>query len=214
VIYFVCERCQKRLNRHFEIPAINLLKPMIAGQPITLSPEQQTIVASWVAKTGLLRLLKDAEHPKIAPNARLDRREHALRNLREVIKDLKPPANSFIRLGRYDWSASTDPTPLPERTYIPSSPLPRMDAAGNGGAGHLYWELFLGRPDRLARIEQGMTSTDWHSRIWPPQVGPLQWPPARALSPFDLAITTMLLSGTGPPGAAPAIADLGASAQP
>lgn len=73
----------------------------LARQPAELSPDQQLIVARWMVKTALLRLVKDAEHPTVAPEPRWDRRQHALPLLRQVMADLAPPVNCLIRLERH-----------------------------------------------------------------------------------------------------------------
>jgi hypothetical protein len=214
VIYFICEQCQRRLARHFENPAAVIIKPMLAGQPVSLSPDQQLIVARWVVKTELLRLAKDAEHPTIAPTARWDRRRHALRLAREVLANLAPPEGCLIRVGHLDRSLSNDPTPVEDRTYIPTEQFPRMDAAGSGIAGAFYWQCFLGQPERIVSVLEATGSEDWYCQVWPAQPSSVQWPPPRAFSLFDFAQMFQLLKFTRPKGTQTAIAEPASLAWP
>jgi hypothetical protein len=207
VIYYVCGICQARLSKHFETPAAPILKPMLAGLAVQLSPDQQLIVARWIVKTQLLLLAKDAERPVIAPTPRLDRRDHALRLVRQVIADLAPPPGCLIRLGRHDRSLPKDPTPMEDRTYIPTREFPRLDAAGSCISGALYWQCFLGRPDRLFSVVEATRSDDWYCQTWPQQPRSVQWPPPRTFSLFDFTLMAELMKHTRPPGTQTAVAE-------
>ena len=207
VIYFVCQSCQRRLARHFEDPASALMKPMLAGKNVELTTDQQLIVARWLAKTLLLRLLKDAEHPIIAPAARLDRRRHALRKVRGVLTDLAPPSDCVIRIGRIIDAKLRVETPLKDRTYLPADHYPRLDAAGSGTVGALYWEAFFGKPERLAQVEQAAPSADWYRRVWPPQPTIVRWPPSETFNMFDFVLLLELRKFARPPGTQMAIAE-------
>src|SRR4051812_28629355 len=50
----VCEPCQERLNELFEQPTSELLKTMLEGPLVSLSPRRQALLAGWAVKTGLV----------------------------------------------------------------------------------------------------------------------------------------------------------------
>lgn len=54
LVVTICEACNSRLNEHLEIPARELLTSMHAGQRVTVSAEQQQLIATYFMKHLLL----------------------------------------------------------------------------------------------------------------------------------------------------------------
>jgi hypothetical protein len=102
----VCASCNNGWMAWMEGTARPILIPMIAGQPTSLTMEQQRVVARWVAKTAMVFQLA-TEHSSIRP--------HHYRSLK---LHLAPPPGNQVWLG-----ARTAEEPVPAAFGIRTSDL-------------------------------------------------------------------------------------------
>lgn len=93
----VCQRCQRRLNALFEMPARPLLLEMLTGSTIDLSSRQQVVIAGWFVKTAIVLGL--ARNPNRGPTALPELSAERLRlDLCRMLKDGTPPIDATTRL--------------------------------------------------------------------------------------------------------------------
>ncbi|HEX4435378.1 MAG TPA: hypothetical protein VH061_01160 [Solirubrobacteraceae bacterium] len=172
----VCQPCQRRLNTVFESPASILLKEMMDGAVIDLTPRQQVLVGGWAAKTGMLLILARTDI------AWMDR---MLRHyLLHMLKEGTPPANSTVRIAYL----SNDLKP-PGTSFIPPGWVDVLPAAESIvsiiSVPGLIAEVIVA-PVAVTRSFADMTQDDDRFvLVWPPQVPNQRWPPPILLGPLD-----------------------------
>jgi hypothetical protein len=172
----VCEKCQRRLNTVFESPASVLLKEMMDGSVIDLSPQQQVLVAGWIVKTGLVLLLE--RHPDGLANRLL--REW----LTHMLKGGTPPANATARIGYF-----SDNLEQSRKGFLPPGWPdvldPREGIVSVISVPGFICETILG-PAAVVRSFIDMTKDDDRFIVvWPPNVTHKWWPPPVTMGLFD-----------------------------
>ncbi len=174
----VCQRCQRRLNETFEIPARPILTAMFDRSVVTLTPRQQVIVAGWIAKTILVLGLSPGKHPAAEYS-------DALRlYLCGTLDSGTPPDNATIRIAYV--SEELDP---PQRGFVPPGwpNQDRLEFLSISGYPHLLCEMLVSNaPGTLAFID-ATKDDERFLRIWPPHLTEVLWPPPSLLGLLDIA---------------------------
>lgn len=177
----VCQQCQKRLNVRFESPAALVLKPMLDGSEVLLSPPQAKFVAAWGTKTALVLRLKAA----------IDQ------GMREATQDLRLQLLQLIE-GR-----SPAPTTTTRIAYLADHleasrgqllPAGWPDVVeGRPGswisviaAPGLICETICAPSDVVGSFIDMTKDDDRFIVVWPEPPIPRLWPPREIMSLFDL----------------------------
>jgi hypothetical protein len=176
----VCKECQSRLNETFEAPAAPILKAMIDGSIVQLSPRQQEIVAGWIAKTLLVLGLCPGKHPSGGGHA-AQLRLH----LRDMLNSGAPPDNTTIRIAYV--SKNLDP---PQRGFVPPGwpNLDRMEILSISGFPHLLCEMVVSDAPNVLAFIDATKDDDRFLRIWPRHATDVLWPPPSLLGLLDIAV--------------------------
>lgn len=170
----VCQKCQRRLNQLFEVPAHPLLKAVLDDLSIVLTPRQQVIVASWCAKTAFVTGMARNERrgpPPLEP----DLAEFMRLSLQSMLARGTPPLSSTVRIA-YMTTEVTKPT---QRRFLPPGwPHPDLIESLSlvSVPRFLSETLVIGEP-LLTSFISGTQDDDRFIRIWPPHVTHVRWPP-------------------------------------
>lgn len=163
----LCGPCNNALGNQFENPAAPILKPLIRGETVTLTPQQQKIVASWaVMKDYEFAMARDvfftADGPVVASPRE---RERYRPSLVRLMMDGVPDPNTSVRIGTVGFTTSPDLTPfIPrdwDREWIFMSslnPIGLLVVEGVEGGGSTDIADFIAHT----------ASDDRLTRIWPP----------------------------------------------
>ncbi len=171
----VCQRCQRRLNDLFEVPAHELLKTMMDGSIVPLAPRQQGIVAGWAVKTALVLVLERTVEPYAA---------QLLRGyLGHMLKDGTPPANATARVAYL-----SDGLERSREGFLPPGWPDALDTRQGFvsviSVPGFICETIIG-PAAVVRSFIDVTKEDDRfALIWPPQIAETRWPPPIPLSLF------------------------------
>lgn len=175
----ICVACNSRLSAVFESPASPILKPIIGGHTVALTPRQQVLIAGWLVKTDLLYMLYDGI---IGASTNRDYWAHLLR---EMLETGLPPAGTSVRIGQTDHSAIED-WPQPLDHLLPEGlPSPSMYALAS--VGFLAWETIHINRGSVIGFATDTPDSDWLVRVWPPHITKrLDWPPIGVVSQSEL----------------------------
>lgn len=91
----ICVECNSTLARDFEDECSELLKPMLHGSAVILSPRGQVSISRWIIKMSLLMTITGLE--KESPD-----REQAVDIIRKLVAERIPPAQTLVRIFRCD----------------------------------------------------------------------------------------------------------------
>ncbi len=174
----VCQKCQRRLNETFEIPARPLLQAMMDGSALALTPSQQAIVAGWIAKTILVLALCPTNQPAAAEQV-----EELRSYLYSTLHGGAPPDNATIRIAYV--TENLDP---PQRGFVPAGwPDPnRIQFFSISGYPHLLCEMIVSSAQWTFAFIDTTEDDDRFLRIWPPQLADALWPPPSLLGLLDI----------------------------
>lgn len=177
----ICADCNAALNRSFEIPCRSIVEALIRGaKELDLSRDEMTLIAAWLSKTTLVRIVGDPVL-ELPPESTASARE-ALVNL---MRDGMPGPTISVRIAYYD-QAFEHPTRLPLPPPRPFAIPPRVKGPRNINAnpslGYLKWEFLLSLEndpatiEPLARVE---ADADRLLRVWPRsgEQESVSWPP-------------------------------------
>jgi hypothetical protein len=148
-----------------------LLIPMILGQPIDLTTEDQTVVSRWIAKTAMV-YQRTTKHHAIRPH-----------QYRYLALNLRPPPSSQVWL-----AGRTNEDPRPSYFGIRAAPMGPLSEIGVTSEERFYGffvtltiGLFIGQffghdlPFDSPWIRRGVFAAAVE-QIWP-VIGPIKWPP-------------------------------------
>jgi hypothetical protein len=172
----VCQRCQRRLNEAFEVPAHKLIKEMIDGSVINLTPRQQVVVASWCAKSALVLVLARTLDPKLTEKPRV--------YLRYMLEHGTPPPNATVRIAYLSGGLEQS-----HRHFLPKG-WPGALASYEiqhvlSTAGFVCETITSPGPILLPFIE-ATKDDDRFMVVWPPHITSQRWPPRIPLRLLDL----------------------------
>jgi len=169
----LCRDCNAAFGRRYENAAAPILGPMTDGESRELSPSDQELIGRWIVKTLLLGAL--APDVPAAPG----QREQIRRLCCEMRDRGTPPHQSFVRLAGFDPGQPIDAAghgDLHRPGYLPTA-LARATQC----MGHVAWEVVVAAPRELERFVASCPDNDALSRIWPPQLSTISWPPSTKL---------------------------------
>lgn len=172
----ICATCNGRLGRRFEAPAAHLLKPMVGGEPITLSTQEQSRVGSWAIKTSLMLAFSGLTQSSWGY-------ELARHLINQTIAEGHPPKYASVRLGHQSITTSppNDPPKLPE--LVPVRQMPRSAFFGVCTVGHLAWIMVVGGTEDILQYASWCeTDERYLQRVWPPRREAVAWPPPGSLN--------------------------------
>ncbi len=178
----VCQTCQKALNVRFESPASTLLKTMLDGSEVLLSPAQQTLIAGWAVKTSLVLRLKSAADLKL---------HEATQDLRvqlcQLLKERTPAANTTTRIAYF-----SDRLKASRGRLLPPGWPDVLDARDGWfsviAVPGFVSETIKGPPDLIESFINMTKDDDRFLLVWPEQTSPQRWPPRELLSIYDVEI--------------------------
>jgi hypothetical protein len=158
------------------VPAHALLKEMMDGSALSLSPRQQLLVGGWVAKTALVLILGRTSEPRHIDLLR--------GHLRHLLEHGTPPPDTTVRVAylsnRLDESRGG---------FLPSG---WPDAHNtSGGIVHvvsvpgLVAETLTGPGPLIRSYIEATKDDDRFVVVWPPHVTAQVWPPAVVFSAPD-----------------------------
>ena len=184
VVHPVCEACNGRLNEMFEIPAIDLIKEIVDGSIIELTPRQQVVLAGWFVKTDILfEFARKVRYRGGRPGPPEPQRDESFRlDLLGMLEDGTPPANSTARIAYVSPIALPTPEPLvPPRWVNPT--LYRLTSVH--ALPRIVSETVLWGVDPVPFID-ATKHDDRFICIWPPQITKVRWPPSGLLGNADI----------------------------
>ncbi len=169
----VCGRCHDTITETIENPASRLLKELMTGAARLLSPDEQSLVAAWGAKTAATSWGRTQKRYGVP-----------IAHRRYLIKHAEAHPNVFVGLTRCD---GTHARVVHGRTEItPADGLRRFHvyhfALAFGSIGVVVYGPGDGRR-RLAYKDM----TSLLVRVSPPTRKPRRWPPGRILGWDDFS---------------------------
>jgi hypothetical protein len=171
----VCAGCNHGWMSDLETEASPLLTPMIEGNPVGLSVEQQALVARWSTKTAMA-------YDQLLPAGR---RHYTAEECRWAMEQTMPPPDTTVRLGHYSGTAFDFIDVKHEALYWERPADPEIRAAPDAYRtllviGKLVIDLGVRRPINAMFVNAGSVSIDdlmplvWptsEARSWPPRLG-------------------------------------------
>lgn len=159
----------------FEDEAAPLIKPMVKGEPILLSPRQQVFLGGWITKTALIINLSDT--PTHDPT-----RDETRQYLNETMETGLPPVQTSVRIMRVQ--EGPDLGGSSSVSHLLPEPLPAGDSLALLNFGYVAFELILGSRDEVLPFVARTQDNDWFVRVWPPDIPQHRkvWPPSKSLS--------------------------------
>jgi hypothetical protein len=166
----VCQRCQRRLNVVFEQSALPLLKPMLEGFSLVLSPRQQVILAAWSVKTAYVLGLCPGRLEGVSPEAK----EGVRSDLFRMLQTGTPPDEATCRLAYIEYELSQDMRP-----FLPDGwpDIRRIRNRCTLAITQVLCEILTGFGPTLDPFIDATKNDDRFVRIWPPHVRSQRWPP-------------------------------------
>ncbi len=167
----VCETCNNGWMSKLEQDTIPVLRPLLVDLSVRLSPEQQSLLASWAMKTGVVL-------DSIYKHTRFYQKEEC-KNLRE---NRTIPTGTVIWIGRYFGSGLHAGL----SDFSLDSPPHRKIANGcviTFVLGHVVFQILSARPrpehkERRVNVEYRPGSWDkLLTKIWPNADSQIAWPP-------------------------------------
>jgi hypothetical protein len=180
----VCQPCQRALNVRFEGPTSDLLKMMLDGTEVLLSPPQQALIAGWATKTSLVLRLKSAFDQELH-GAIKDLRVQ----LRQLLKDRAPAANTTTRIAYF-----SDRLKASCGKLLPPGWPNALDHADTSSwfsviaVPGFVSETITGPPHLIKSFIDMTKDDDRFLLLWPPHATPQRWPPSDLLSIYDIKI--------------------------
>jgi hypothetical protein len=173
----VCVSCNRWMGRTFEEPARPVLIPLFQGHPQTLLPDDQRVIARWMAKSALMQELFDGVKGRVPTEV--------YRTFRQTGE---PPADCRVFIGRYADNGKLPSTP-------PSStPLPARPPTSQRAPPRIQWEAITPSPILgflVAQFLLPLTANRFVSvaaqrglviPIWPISGRPVHWPPEQSFT--------------------------------
>lgn len=162
----ICLTCNAALGKDFELEASALLKPMIDGSEVTLSPQQQGHIACWVIKTSLLVTLSPLQggHPE---------RARAIAIIRDLIAQGVPPAQTLVRLFKTDIKDERVEFSPDQSVKYEAPPTAFFSVTT---IGYLGWEMAIGPVGPILAYASQSADRLGFLRVWPSQWPRVQWP--------------------------------------
>jgi hypothetical protein len=182
----VCERCQRRLNSAFEIPARGILAQMLDGSVVELAPEQQHILAAWFFKTALVLMLardQRSSSPVLTPSER----SRVRTTLRTLVQDGEFPAHASVRIAL----RSLDALPS-RRPFVPLLPTddPLILTCAYA-IETIMCEVVIDASSTTRKRHATASNYDARFiRLWPSSDTSIRWPPPIPVSYADIHTLT------------------------
>lgn len=174
----ICTVCNSQMGELFEEQAAPILKPMMAGHVVLLTPRQQGLVGAWITRTNLaLSLRRQTMAASLSGTPPNEIHEATRAALHAMILTGIPPLRTSVRIGLLDFRGAKDEVTPAEKRFQPSPPFPKAILWGSSGFAYLIFDYIVGEPDGVAVLEDRITDEDWLIRVWPPQVEEILWPP-------------------------------------
>lgn len=172
----LCGPCQRRLNQWFENPAREALLDLFDAKSRELPEPEQLAISRWLVKSAVL-FNHALGRPTLWPSEFYD--------WLKVKGNRPPPVGTTVWIGCLDHSSLTPPSDRDDR-LIPSEtalPLPLFDAMSSrhsalaimGLCSFVRFQPESSVPGRFDVSDRG--PRPFLSRVWPPEVETLTWPP-------------------------------------
>lgn len=175
----ICRRCNSEMGEKFDDPTAPILKPMMDGYEVTLTPQAQVRVATWLLKYVLLGTLQIIVNPKTGTLQQDEPlRKYLADRLRHMLMTRTPPPGTFVRIAAVNMSDATPLSVDSIRAYEPANDAPEGVISGAGRFGVFMYDGFIGSEDEVFDlINRAVDDKGRLIRIWPPQVEDVLWPP-------------------------------------
>jgi hypothetical protein len=154
----ICETCNKTMGQKFEQTAAPLLKTILAGEALSLTPKVQQVLSAWLTKTALLGCLAGSRAHLWG--------YHLLGTLiDDLIRTGLPPVQTVVRIGATNSQYSIFQNLLPE-----ASRMPKYYFFSSSVTGPLAWDVAVGPRDEILPF---ISWCEDHQQelmvIWPPR---------------------------------------------
>ena len=193
----VCTTCNNGWMSKLEQDTIPVLRPLLVDLSVRLSPEQQSLLASWAMKTGVVL---DSIHK----HTRFYRKEEC-KNLRE---NRTIPTGTVVWIGRYLGNGLH----AGQSDFSLDSPPHRKIANGcviTFVLGHVVFQILSARPrpeheERRVNVEYRPGSWDkLLTKIWPSADSQIAWPPPLSFTLYNECSIGSLVNRFRPIGVKP-----------
>jgi hypothetical protein len=186
----VCKRCNNEWMGQLQQRAKEIIGPAIDSKPIGLTPTEQGIIGNWGTMTAIMA---DYAHRQTVEEYRR----------REFFEHQEPPPNTQVLL--LDVENDMQATPAESITELTTMYFnPRLVARHDQEQVHLYGCLFSIRRFGLLVVQGSLPPrqralldriTSQYTRVWPPTLKTLPWPPKTLKASAALNLTFELLGG-------------------
>lgn len=177
-----CNDCNRELGEKFENPVAPILKPLVAGQRVTLDPDELRTVASWLwLKDIEYVLMRDTVWRHGAPGTPITSSDIALWRCRlnDLRRTMAPPLGYVARLGviggSRDPSNSTSPDPFVPADFV-------TEYTGITSFNHFGLAAFqttLADSDMAGDLVAALAQDERTYVLWPAQATPITVPLVR-----------------------------------
>jgi hypothetical protein len=168
----VCQGCNGGWMSQLEAQAKPLLEPMFNGEPVTLEPDKQTVLATWTVKTLMMLDLWGANPEAFSPA------HH------QQLRSGTPPSDAVVLLAFVD-----GPTRNAFYAYG-QQPTERDRLTMN--VGRFVGQVRLLAPG--AAVQYGSVAKRSTVQVWPLGTDPLDWPPPERL--WDGSVSHLATPGS------------------
>jgi len=187
----LCRVCNNERLSGLEDRAKSALPPLIVGDRSNLPPAEQSVLATWAAKTAMV-----VEHSKpIDSGIPQEARSWLLANM-------TPPSEKwFVWIAAYGGKKWRDLSIYQSRVGLSDAPVSRPSAAPHYaqattfGVGHVLFCVVSSNSPAI-EIFRGR-ETEGVLQVWPPQDRSILWPPRRVLNDDEANAVSNILENSG-----------------
>lgn len=175
----ICTECNARMGRRYEDVAAPLIKPLMLGQEVSLTVQEQADISRWVIKTTLLLNVKE--------RIRSGRDYETIRQLLAAMIEVDvPPPGCSVRIGRFPAEEDDPPDVAANLAEIlPGGPPSTILFCAVASFGQLGIDVVMTNPADLVDFIARTETSDRLVRIWPPTVQGAEFPPMHLLTRAD-----------------------------
>jgi len=174
----VCQACNNGWMSRLDARAKSILSPAISGRGITIDPEQQIALATWITMKSMVLESGPAWGVEAVPSFSIVDRE-------VLMSQLAPPARTQARIAAIQTEGY--PVRLYHRTYVRGGPksAPQSDELAicvTMTVGCLVVQTFVDPQEINGGLLRGPVAARNYIQIFPPVRESISWPPAVALT--------------------------------
>lgn len=159
----ICRSCNGGLGRLFENSAPRLIRPLVDGEDVNLTPDQQSFLGGWITKTSIMGNFAGANPSDWGYDL-------SRSMLSTMMASGHPPVGTSVRIAYCDPWNNSEGVGGDIRTVLPGEMAPLHDFFAVTTLGFLAWEMVTGLATYIyPYIEQTDRLNSNFVRIWPPR---------------------------------------------